>query len=166
MFILAYKDAVGQASYLVDQDGPELGQFSPSLFLDIHIKNTMYIYIYIYLSGFITYLLIIFTQAHPSPLAYDGGDEVHVHLHAVKEPPALLIVAGLARTLARPCICSLHTALQATHCTAAVSRSARTRAGAPALRTTINNGQDGGGLLAVYLLNALGPQQGDSCSGC
>ena len=143
MFILAYKDAVGQASYLVDQDGPELGQFSPGLFLDIHIKNTMYIYIYIYiyiyLPGFITYLLIIFTQAHPSPLAYDGGDEVHVHLHAVKEPPALLIVAGLARTLARPCIYILHTALQATHCTTAVSRIARTGAGASALRTTINN---------------------------
>ena len=164
MFILAYKDAVGQASYLVDQDGPELGQFSPSFFLDIHIKNT--IYTYIYLSGLITYLLIIFTQAHPSPLAYDGGDEVHVHLHAVKEPPALLIVAGLAGTLARPCICSLHTALQATHCTAAVSRSARTRAGAPALLTTFDNGQDRGGFLAVYLLNALGPQQGDSSLWC
>ena len=91
---------------------------------------------------------------HPSPLVHDGGDEMHVHLHGVKDPPPLLVVALLACTLARA-PCSLHTALQTTCCTAAVARVARTRTGAPTLLTTAKEGEVGGGFCTVYLRYAM-----------
>ena len=101
------------------------------------------------------------SNVHPSTLVHDGGDEVHVHLPGVKDPPPLLIVALLACTLARAS-CSLHTALQTTCCTAAGARVARTRAGAPTLLTTAEDGEVGVGFCTVYLGYAMWPQYGDS----
>ena len=94
------------------------------------------------------------SNLHPSPLVHDGGDEVHVHLPGVKDPPPLLVVALLACTLTRAS-CSLHAALQTTCCTAAGARVARTRAGAPTLLTTTEDGEVGGCFCTVYLGYAM-----------